>query len=78
MSGLKLSFQQFQKLCLAAGCDYVENVKGIGIHKGHMHWFVVIICLKNLQRMGHQMIMKSISPMPWLFLTIRQSLALAV
>jgi hypothetical protein len=32
MSGLKLSFQQ---LCLAAGCDYVENVKGIGIHRAY-------------------------------------------
>ena len=35
LEGLKLSFQQFQKLCVAAGCDYVQNVKGIGIHRAY-------------------------------------------
>lgn len=35
LDGLKLSFQQFQTLCIAAGCDYIENVKGIGIHRAY-------------------------------------------
>lgn len=35
LDGLKLNFQQFQELCIAARCDYVENVKGIGINRAY-------------------------------------------
>ena len=30
--GLKLNMTQFQQLCVAAGCDYLTSVKGIGVH----------------------------------------------
>ena len=33
LDGLKLSKKQFQQMCIAAGCDYHRNVKGVGIHK---------------------------------------------
>ncbi|XP_028396048.1 exonuclease 1-like isoform X2 [Dendronephthya gigantea] len=35
LDGLKLSFKQFQELCITAGCDYLDNVKGIGIHRAY-------------------------------------------
>lgn len=30
---LKLNMRQFQQLCVATGCDYLTNVKGIGVHQ---------------------------------------------
>lgn len=33
LDGLNLSMKQFQKMCVAAGCDYLSNVKGVGIHR---------------------------------------------
>jgi len=32
LEGLKVTMRQFQEKCIAAGCDYLKNVKGIGIH----------------------------------------------
>ena len=32
LGGLNLSQKQFQQMCIAAGCDYLTNVKGVGIH----------------------------------------------
>ena len=31
LDGLKLNFQQFQNMCIVAGCDYLHNVRGVGI-----------------------------------------------
>lgn len=33
LDGLKLSMKQFQQMCIVAGCDYLRNVKGIGIQR---------------------------------------------
>ena len=33
LEGLKLNMEQFQQMCIAAGCDYLRNVKGIGINR---------------------------------------------
>ena len=33
LHGLVLSMTRFQQMCVAAGCDYLKNLKGIGIHR---------------------------------------------
>ena len=33
LEGLKVNIKQFQEICIAAGCDYLKNIKGIGIHR---------------------------------------------
>lgn len=33
LDGLNFDLQQFQQMCIMAGCDYLKNVKGIGIQK---------------------------------------------
>ena len=33
LQGLKVTMGQFVYGCIAAGCDYLKNVRGIGIHK---------------------------------------------
>jgi 5'-3' exonuclease len=33
--GLKLTFEKFQNMCIAAGCDYVKNIRGFGIKKAY-------------------------------------------
>lgn len=33
LDGLKLSMKEFRKACIAAGCDYLKNVKGVGIQR---------------------------------------------
>ena len=33
LSGLNLSMTYFQQMCIAAGCDYLKNLKGIGINR---------------------------------------------
>jgi exonuclease-1 len=30
---MNISMEQFLHSCIAAGCDYLKNVRGIGIHK---------------------------------------------
>ena len=30
---LKVNMKQFQEMCIADGCDYLKNIKGIGIHR---------------------------------------------
>ena len=35
LEDLNLSLKQFQRTCIAAGCDYLSNVKGIGINKAY-------------------------------------------
>ena len=35
LSGLNINQQQFQQMCIAAGCDYLANVKGVGIHTAY-------------------------------------------
>ena len=35
LEGLELSRTQFQHLCIAAGCDYLKNVAGIGVHRAY-------------------------------------------
>jgi 5'-3' exonuclease len=32
LGGLNLNQKQFRQMCIAAGCDYLTNVKGVGIH----------------------------------------------
>lgn len=32
LAGLDVSVAQFLKGCIAAGCDYLKNVRGVGIH----------------------------------------------
>lgn len=31
LEGLKISKKQFQEMCIAAGCDYLKNIRGVGI-----------------------------------------------
>lgn len=31
LEGLNISKKQFQEMCIAAGCDYLKNIRGIGI-----------------------------------------------
>lgn len=31
LAGLKQNLEQFQSMCVLAGCDYLKNVKGVGI-----------------------------------------------
>ena len=33
LEGLKLNMTQFEKMCIAAGCDFLRNVKGVGIQR---------------------------------------------
>ena len=33
LEGLKLNMTQFQKMCITAGCDFLRNVKGVGIQR---------------------------------------------
>ena len=33
LKGLKIDFSQFQQMCVAAGCDYLKNWRGVGIHR---------------------------------------------
>lgn len=35
LAGLNLTFIQFQNMCIAAGCDYLKNIKGFGIKKAY-------------------------------------------
>jgi exonuclease-1 len=35
LEGLKLNMNQFQSLCILAGCDYIKNVRGVGIHTAY-------------------------------------------
>ena len=32
---LSLTQEEFLDMCIVAGCDYLENVRGIGIHTAH-------------------------------------------
>ena len=31
LTGLKIDFEQFQSMCVLAGCDYLKNIRGLGI-----------------------------------------------
>lgn len=31
LEGLKISKKQFQEMCIAAGCDYLKNIRSVGI-----------------------------------------------
>jgi exonuclease-1 len=31
LTGLKQNLEQFQSMCVLAGCDYLKNVRGVGI-----------------------------------------------
>ena len=33
LEGLKVTMRQFQEMCIAAGCDYLKNIKGIEMHR---------------------------------------------
>ncbi|CAB4033656.1 Exonuclease 1, partial [Paramuricea clavata] len=33
LTHLKLTKEKFTDMCIAAGCDYIENIRGIGINK---------------------------------------------
>lgn len=33
LESLKLSMIEFRKVCIASGCDYLKNVRGIGIER---------------------------------------------
>ncbi|PFX30970.1 Flap endonuclease 1-B [Stylophora pistillata] len=33
LESLKLSMNEFRKVCIAAGCDHLKNVRGIGIQR---------------------------------------------
>ena len=35
LDSLKLTLEQFRKMCIAAGCDYLDNIKGVGIHTSY-------------------------------------------
>jgi exonuclease-1 len=28
------TFERFQQMCILSGCDYVQSIKGIGLHRG--------------------------------------------
>ena len=42
LEGLKLNIKQFQSLCILAGCDYLKNFSGVGIHTAYK-----LICSKD-------------------------------
>ena len=33
LDGLDMNMEQFRRMCIIAGCDYLRNVKGIGIKR---------------------------------------------
>lgn len=33
LDGCKLKMEQFRKMCIVAGCDYLKSIKGIGIRR---------------------------------------------
>ena len=75
LDGLKLTPDQFLRMCILAGCDYLESVKGVGINRA----FALILTdnlFKSLADRGHQQIMKKILKRLLLFLNIKQSLTL--
>ena len=38
LDGLKLTLVKFQTMCIVAGCDYLDNVRGIGIERAYVRW----------------------------------------
>ena len=36
LHGLQLTFEGFQNMCVAAGCDYLKNIHGVGIKRSCM------------------------------------------
>ena len=43
LDGLKLTLVEFQAMCSVAGCNYLDNVRGIGIQREY-----ALVCGKNL------------------------------
>ena len=35
LNDLDLNKKKFQQMCIAAGCDYAKNLKGVGIHTAY-------------------------------------------
>ena len=35
LAGLNITLKQFQSMCVLAGCDYLKNIPGVGIHKAY-------------------------------------------
>lgn len=31
LEGFKISKKQFQEMCIVVGCDYLKNIRGVGI-----------------------------------------------
>ena len=40
---MRLTFEEFQKLCIVAGCNYLDNVRGIGIERAY-----TLVCGRDL------------------------------
>ena len=47
LDGLNLNMEQFQRMCIAAGCDYLKSIKGIGIKRA----FQIVISEHNMMNM---------------------------
>ena len=39
LTGFKIDFEQFQRMCVLAGCDYLMNIRGLGIITGLWQMF---------------------------------------
>ena len=53
LAGLNITFKQFQSMCVLAGCDYLKNVQGVGIHTAYKMVCANEICLKLLKEEVH-------------------------
>ena len=47
LDGLNLNMEQFRRMCIAAGCDYLKSIKGIGIKRA----FQIVISEHNLMEL---------------------------
>lgn len=48
LESLKLSMNEFRKVCIAAGCDYLKNGRGIGIQRA----FKMVAAGKLMELLG--------------------------
>ena len=59
LHGLQLTFEGFQNMCVAAGCDYLKNIHGVGIKRSFTY-------LASPQGQGHH---NSVSQLLWARIT---------
>lgn len=74
LEGLKISKKQFQEMCIAAGCDYLKNIRGVGIARAFQLAATGGDILEALVQRGADDTIRQTSTKPWQFFIIRRCL----